>query len=122
MPLDAQLALLEQLRPLVRSRLPYTVLSGIVRSGNGLGLAEQQDLREKDKNTGRAFDLLQGQDLIKRRKGRWVATRAGRRLVRQLEKATDEPPASVIEGRRLLSVTADAEGGLDSAERLLAEA
>ena len=51
-----------------------------------------------------------------------MATPAGRRLVRKLEKATDTPPSSVIEGHRLLSVTADPKGGLDAAERLLAAA
>jgi len=122
MSLDAQLAFLERVRPLVRSPLPYKVLSEVVRSANGLGTAEQQRLREADRNVGRVFDLLEGESLISWRKGRCVATRAGRRLVRQLEKATDAPPMSVIEGRRLLSVTADPDGGLDSAERLLADA
>jgi hypothetical protein len=122
MSLNAQLDFLERVRPLVRSRRPYTVLSEIVRSGNGLGSAEQQRSRQADKNVGRVFDLLEGERLIRWRKGRYVATRAGRQLVRQLEKATDAPPVSVIEGRRLVSVTADADGGLDSAERLLADA
>jgi hypothetical protein len=121
MSLDAQLTLLEQVRALTRSPLPYTILAESVSSANGLGPAEQQSLRERDKNAGRTFHLLEDAGLIRLHKNRWVATPAGRRIVRQLEKATDTPPSSVIEGHRLLSVTADPNGGLDAAERLLAD-
>jgi hypothetical protein len=121
MSLEAQLDLLEQVRPLVRSRLPYTVLWEVVNSANGLNAGEQRRLREADRNAGRAFDLLEAEGLISWRGMRCVATLTGRRLVRDLGKATDAPPASVIEGRRLLWVTADADGGLDEAERLLSD-
>lgn len=120
LPLDLQLDLLERLRPLTRSGLPYTVLWRVVTSPNGLSADGERTQRAEDRNAGRALDLLNHEGLIAKRGGRWHATRAGRRLVRQLEKAIDAPPRSVIEGRRLLSITADGDGSLDAAERLLA--
>jgi hypothetical protein len=119
---EAQLAFLMRLRPLVRGRLPYTVLWQVVKSGDGLDPAQQRQLREEDKNAGRVFKLLEDLGLVEWKRERWVATTDGRGVVRQLEKATDSPPATFIEGRRILAVSADREGGLDAAERILRRA
>jgi hypothetical protein len=118
-PLDGQLQFLLGLQVFVRSPLPYTVLWQIAKRSTGLDATAERHLRDADKNAGRVITLLEDENLIARRDDRWVATRAGREIVRQLEKATDSPPASVIEGRRLLAVAADDEGGLDTAERIL---
>lgn len=118
--LDRQLVLLERLRPLTRSALPYTTLWSVVAKRNGLAADDQKRLREHDRNAGRSLQLLEDEGLIVRKDERWRATRRGRELVRALEKAVDSPPASVIAGCRLLSVTADSDGSLEKAERLLA--
>jgi len=119
--LNSQLDLLERLKPLARSSLPYTVLWRVAKSPNGLAAGEERRLREEDRNAGRVLALLKDEGLIVMRDDRWRATAAGRQLVRELEKATDTPPTSVIEGRRLLSIAADREGGLAAAEDLLAQ-
>lgn len=119
---EPHLELLERLRPLARSPLPYRVLWQVVKSPNGLDSAAERGLREEDRNAGRALTLLQDEALIAQSRDRWRATKAGRSLVRALEKATDARPSSVIEGRRLLSVAADDDGGLEEAERLLDQA
>jgi hypothetical protein len=117
--LDLQLNLLERLRPFTRSDLPYRVLWRVVGSPTGLESASESALREENKNAGRAIELLERHGLIAQRGTNWVATGAGRQLVRELEKATNAPPGSVIEGRRLLSVAADGKGGLAQAERIM---
>jgi hypothetical protein len=118
--LDMELDLLERLRPLARGPLPYTVLWHVVTSSSGLGERALRRLREDDRNAGRALELLEEEGLVVCREGRWRPTPAGKRLVWELEKAVSAPPSSVIEGRRLLSVSADRTGGLAGAERLLA--
>jgi hypothetical protein len=120
-PPQAQLELLDQLAPLVRGRQPYTVLWSVVSAGNGLGRDEQAALRAVDKNAGRAFDLLEDHGLVRAGKSRWYATKAGRQLVRAVEKAAEASPGSVIEGRRLLSIAATEAGELEAAERILSE-
>jgi hypothetical protein len=121
-PLESHLEFLLRLHPFVRGPLPYTVLWKIAKSGRGLDAAAERQVRDADKNAGRAFALLEEIDLIVRRDDRWVATPEGRAIVRRLEKATDSPPATVIEGRRILAVSADVSGGLDAAERILGRA
>jgi hypothetical protein len=118
-PLEAQLAFLESLSPLCRSDLPYRVLAEAVASTHGLSRAEEAELRAGDKNAGRALELLRANGLIRRVKGGWMPTARGTSLVRALQVATQAPPSSMLEGRRLLAVAANQVGAIHDVERVL---
>jgi hypothetical protein len=118
--LRAQLAFINELAPLCRSELPYRVLWQVVRSANGISRAEEATLRDADKNTGRTLEQLEARGLIRSSRGGWRATRRGASIVRMLEKATDSPPTSVIEGRRLLAVSPNRAGRIHDVEHLFA--
>jgi hypothetical protein len=118
-PLEAQLAFLELLSPLCRSELPYRVLSEAVGSTHGISPTEEAELRAGDKNVGRALELLRANGLIRQVKRGWIPTSRGTALVRALEVATQAPPSSMLEGRRLLAVAPNKLGAIHDVERVL---
>jgi hypothetical protein len=109
--LARELALVEALRPIARSEVPYQILREAALSG-GLTARRLKELRRVHHNLERTMKTLTREKLVKPSQDGVEVTKRGRALVRQVRRATDAGFADEVTGRLILIRDAP---GLDAA-------